>query len=110
MVKVMCRAGDVLTLFVLFVSLPQLVNAQIAPGVQQSAAQTAVITGTVVQSDGTPVPGADVRLNGPGAHLTTVGDVHGTFSFTSVPYGTYRIDVTAKNFGNSLTGCRRPQG
>jgi len=83
----------------LSVCLVQPVLAQIAPGVQQSAAQTATITGAVIQSDGTPVGGADVRLNGPNAHLTTVSDVHGAFIFTSVPYGTYNIDAGAANFG-----------
>jgi len=79
----------------------QTVSAQIAPGMQQSAAQTATITGTVERSDGMPVAGADVRLNGSGARLTTVSDAHGMFSFISVPYGTYHIDVTAKNLGTA---------
>ena len=42
-----------------------------------------------------------MQLNGPGAHLTTVSDAHGAFIFTSVPYGTYRIDATAPNLGTA---------
>jgi len=76
-------------------------QAQVTPGVLQSAAQTATITGSVLQSDGTPVAGADIRLTGPGAHLTTVSDVHGAFVFISVPYGTYRIDASAPNIGTA---------
>jgi len=73
------------------------VMAQIAPGVTQSAAHTATITGTVSQSDGTPVVGADVKLTGP-ATLSTKSDNHGVFTFTSVPWGIYQIVV------NSLLG------
>src|SRR5258708_938737 len=75
--------------------------AQIAPGVQQSAAQTATITGTVTQSDGTAVSGADVRLTG-AAQFTTKSDAHGVFDFTSCPYGTYSIVVNAMNPGNTV--------
>jgi len=76
----------------------QPVMAQIAPGVQQSAAHTGNITGTVTQSDGTPVVGVDVRLTGP-AMLTTKSDAHGSFSFISVPYGVYRIAATISGLG-----------
>ena len=96
-VRLNSAAVALCALFLCSSALP--VVAQIAPGVQQSAAQTANITGTVSQSDGTLVAGADVRLNGPNAHLTTVSDAHGTFVFTTVPYGTYRIDVSAGNLG-----------
>jgi len=74
--------------------IPRLANAQIAPGVTQSAAHTANITGTVTQSDGTPVAGADVKLSGT-AVLSTKSDAHGTFVFTSVPWGIYQIVVTS---------------
>jgi len=52
--------------------------AQPAPGVQQSATQTATITGQVVQNDGTPIAGADVRLVGPGGALAK-SDAQGVF-------------------------------
>lgn len=68
--------------------------AQIAPGVTQSAAHTANVTGTVTRSDGAPVGGADVRLQGPGI-FATKSDSRGYFAFRSVPWGTYEIIVTS---------------
>src|SRR5581483_6762247 len=82
-----------------FFALPCYTSAQIAPGVLQSAAQTATVTGTVIQSNGASVAGADVRLSGPGVNVTTVSDLHGGFVFLSVPYNSYRIDVNAKRIG-----------
>lgn len=72
----------------------QCVNAQIAPGVTQSAAHTANITGTITQSDGTPVAGSSVKITGL-AVLTTKSDDRGVFSFISVPWGIYQIVVTS---------------
>lgn len=69
------------------------VIAQIAPGVQQSAAHTATVSGSVKDSDGKPIAGADVKLFGQGAVLGTRSDAGGGFSFTSVPWGTYTIAV-----------------
>ncbi|MBV9263039.1 MAG: gamma-glutamyl-gamma-aminobutyrate hydrolase family protein [Candidatus Eremiobacteraeota bacterium] len=74
--------------------VPRAALAQIAPGVQQSAAHTATIAGTVTQSTGEPVRGADVRLDGR-AVLSTRSNDRGIFSFTNVPWGTYRITVTS---------------
>jgi hypothetical protein len=68
--------------------------AQIAPGVTQSAAHTANITGTVTSSSGTPVAGAAVRLTGSSVR-SAKSDSRGDFSFTSVPWGTYEISVTS---------------
>jgi len=84
----------------LFILFAQTVRAQIAPGVLQSAAQTATVSGTVVQSDGASVPGADVKLMGP-ANLTTKSDIHGVFNFSSVPYGVYRLLATAPHLGTA---------
>ncbi len=96
MLKAISRVSALAVLFsALFV---RDAGAQIAPGVTQSAAQTATITGNVLQSDGTPVAGADVRLNGP-AQLVTKSDAHGAFAFTSVPYGVYTIVANAANLG-----------
>src|SRR5690348_12199021 len=75
-------------------------SAQIAPGVTQSAAQTATITGTVSLSDGTLVAGADVKLIGPSL-LSTTTDAHGAFQFTSVPHGIYTILASAGNYGTA---------
>jgi len=98
MLKLPFRVSIVLMSF--FMLFLHNTDAQIAPGVQQSAAQSATITGTVTQSDGAPVAGADVRLSGP-AQLTTKSDAHGTFDFVGVPYGTYRIVVSSANLGIS---------
>jgi len=92
------RASIITMLFALCIFFPGAVEAQISPGVTQSAAQTATVSGTVLQSDGTPVAGADVRLIGP-AQLLTKSDAHGTFGFTSVPYGRYSIVVNSVNLG-----------
>jgi len=83
-----------------FALFPHIAKAQLTPGVLQSAAQTAIITGTVVQSDGAPVAGADVLLTGP-ARLATKSDALGTFVFTSVPYGTYGIVVNKVGLGTA---------
>jgi outer membrane receptor protein involved in Fe transport len=68
--------------------------AQVAPGVTQSEAHTATVTGDVRRADGTPIAGADVKLIGP-AVLTTKSDASGGFIFTAVPWGTYTITVTS---------------
>lgn len=68
--------------------------AQTAPGVTQSAAHTATVTGHVTQPNGAPVAGADVKLIGP-AVLATRSDANGAFAFTAVPWGTYQIVVSS---------------
>lgn len=68
--------------------------AQIAPGVTQSAAHTANITGTITSSTGAPVAGANIKLTGPSV-FSTKSDTGGTFRFTSVPWGTYEIIVAS---------------
>lgn len=73
--------------------------AQIAPGVLQSTAKTATITGNVIQSNGAPVSQAVVVFREAGASFTTVSDVHGGFVLIGVPYGIYHVDARASNFG-----------
>lgn len=72
--------------------------AQGAPGVLQSAARTANVTGSVVDPAAKPVAGAIVQLSG-ALILSTRTDEHGLFYFISVPYGTYEIDVNATTLG-----------
>lgn len=74
------------------------VEAQIAPGVLQSAAKTSIVTGSVVSADGTPVSGAEISLIGPSV-LKTAADQHGTFAFIAVTNGTYLIVVEARGLG-----------
>ena len=73
-------------------------HAENAPGVLQSAAHTANITGTVVRADATPITGAKVQLIGP-AVLGTTTDAHGTFAFISVPFGIYLVVVASPELG-----------
>jgi hypothetical protein len=94
------RLTKILLGLVLLATLtPRPVMAQIAPGVTQSAAHTANITGLVTQSDGKPVAGASVELNGP-TPLSTQTDVHGVFIFRTVPWGTYQLLVHS-SFGTA---------
>lgn len=85
---------NAIVLVLVFLLCTRIAIAQVSPGVQQSAAHTANITGSVVQSDGKPVAGAEVRIGGPTV-LSTRSNDRGVFSFNNVPWGTYRIDVTS---------------
>jgi len=98
LVKAIFRVSTLIALLAAFFSRNAI--AQIAPGVLQSAAQTATITGSVLQPDATPVAGADVRLAG-AAQMATKSDTHGTFTFTSVPYGVYTIIASRANLGQA---------
>ena len=86
-------AGLALPLAFLF--LAAAADAQIAPGVTQSAAHVATVAGRVSSSTGAAVAGADVKLFGPAATLTTRTDANGAFIFTSVPWGTYRVAASS---------------
>lgn len=77
----------------------QIALAQIRPGVTESAAHTANISGTVSTADGKAVAGADIKLLGPTV-LSAITDQRGNFSFTSVPWGTYSVAVFSK-LGNA---------
>lgn len=101
MIGALHRAGIALGGFGLCALLAvQPAFGQIKPGVTQSAAHTANVTGMVTQSSGTPVAGADVSLTGSANVLATKSDSHGAFSFTTVPWGTYDIVVTS-SFGTA---------
>src|SRR5581483_2722804 len=65
----------------------------------QSASQSsATITGTVQQSDDSPVAHATVKLEG-AETFTAQTNAGGLFIFTNVPYGNYRITVAIKGLG-----------
>ncbi|HEY1975301.1 MAG TPA: TonB-dependent receptor [Candidatus Baltobacteraceae bacterium] len=85
---------NTIALAVAFLLCTRVVLAQVSPGVQQSAAHTANVTGSVTRSDGKPVPGAEVRIGGPTV-LSTSSNDRGIFTFNNVPWGTYRIVVTS---------------
>ena len=58
-------------------------------------AQTGNVSGSVTDTDGDAVPGAKVKLNGDREVIT---DELGSFLFTGVPAGAFRLEVTADNF------------
>ncbi len=59
-----------------------------------------VVRGSVTDSQGAAVPGANVRLinEEKGFARTAITSAGGTYSFSSVPPGTYRIEIEAKGF------------
>src|SRR6266581_2857796 len=58
------------------------------------------LSGTVVDSSGGVIPGADVKIknNGTGAENNTVTATNGTFSVPSLPGGTYSVTVSLQGF------------
>src|SRR5262245_5845281 len=63
-----------------------------------AAAQTASVSGTVLDQSGGVVPGAAVVLTGQGARISTVSGSRGEYGFTGVAPGTYQITVTLLGF------------
>ena len=62
-----------------------------------AAAQTASVSGTVVDQSGAAVPGATITLSGPSAASTTTGSA-GDYHFRNVAAGTYRVTATLVGF------------
>ena len=66
-----------------------------------AGAQTAGISGTVVDESGAGVPGAIVQLTGPsGRQLTMSGD-GGAYRFSGLPNGTFQLSVTLSGFSTA---------
>ncbi len=65
---------------------------------QGATSQT--ISGTVVDTTGAVIPGADVvaKHTGTGATNTTVSNAEGIFSIAALPIGTYQVTVTLQGF------------
>ncbi|HEV2135746.1 MAG TPA: carboxypeptidase-like regulatory domain-containing protein [Terracidiphilus sp.] len=86
------------------VTAAQNVPASAAPAVAASevmAAQSASITGTVIDNNGGIVPGANVELNGPaGAIVQNVtANENGGFAFTGLKAGVpYHVTISANGF------------
>ena len=62
------------------------------------AAQTASVSGTIIDQSGGAVPGATVTLTGPGGTASTTSGPRGEYSFPNLANGTYRITVTLSGF------------
>jgi len=62
------------------------------------------LSGTVVDSSGAVIPGADVKIknNGTGAEYNTVTASDGGFSVPSLPGGTYTVTVALMGFKTAV--------
>lgn len=63
--------------------------------------QSGNIFGTVVSSDGAPLPGVTVTLTGVGAPQTTVTDSQGQFRFINLSPGSYTLRAELAGLGNA---------
>ena len=97
--KSLRRAGSLVT-FAAFFGVA--INGAALAGGEDTLAQSApttngTVSGTVLTSDGAPVPGASVVLQGP-ARQTSSTDARGAFRFDSVAPGVYIITVSKAGF------------
>jgi Carboxypeptidase regulatory-like domain len=73
---------------------PQLARAQAAP-----SAATGTVTGTVTDASGAVIPSASVTLRSTtGYNRTAPADASGSFTFSSLPFGSYTLSVRQKGF------------
>lgn len=63
-----------------------------------SAAQSATISGTIIDQSGAAVPGATVELTGSSGTVTSVTNNQGAYSFPGVKPGTYKLTVHLDGF------------
>src|SRR3954470_5675656 len=63
-----------------------------------AAAQTAIVSGTVVDESGAVVPGATVTLAGPATTASATTGGRGEYAFPAVAAGTYRLTATLPGF------------
>ena len=66
----------------------------------QALAQTATVSGNVVDETGARVPGATVMLTSPQTREWRVTDTAGEYRFTSVPEGSYEIIASTPGFAS----------
>jgi len=88
---------------------PTTISAQTAPQSQEDqrpiGSRLGAIGGTVVETDGTPIPHVTVRLVGPAPRRTerrVQADAEGRFEFTELRHGDYRLAV-------ELPGLQAPE-
>ena len=72
-----------------------------AGSIQAQAIRTGKISGTVLQADGSPVPGVTIEITSSalisGKQVTTTTE-NGTYVFLSLPLGTYRVVASLMGF------------
>ena len=92
----MARSRPRLSAVVLSITL----LAAFAPRVSAQGSFLTTLFGTVVDTSGGVVPGADVKIrhNGTGAQSAAVTAVDGGFSIPSLPGGTYTVTVSLSGF------------
>lgn len=88
-------------------SLPNAPGAEDASAVPSEPAEpaSAGISGTVLDTNGSVIPGARVRLGGraiAGERSVLSGD-NGEFAFSKLPPGTYKLTVTAPGMGSYVS-------
>ncbi len=70
---------------------------------------TAIVQGVVTAADsGTPVQGAEVRLEGSGRHRLTMTDAAGRFVFADLPPERVTLHVSKAGFADAEYGQRHP--
>jgi len=81
-------------------------QAVVASQPQAEVQGTAQVTGVVLDVQGSPVPQASVTLAGAGilGDRTTTAEGDGSFLFTSIPPGQYRLLVTAQGLDAYTSG------
>src|SRR5712672_250164 len=68
-----------------------------------AGAQTAQVTGTVVDESGAGVPGASVQLSGTTIRALATSGQGGAYEFTNVAPGTYQLTATIVGFAPAIT-------
>jgi hypothetical protein len=66
-------------------------------------AQSADVTGTVVDESNAAIPGATVTLSGAGPSMATQTGPRGEYTFHNVPAGAYRVTATLVGFAAAQT-------
>jgi outer membrane receptor protein involved in Fe transport len=66
--------------------------------------ETGAIVGTVIDDEGTPIPGVEVMLTGPKLMgvRTAITDADGQYRFPALPPGTYKIEAKLQGFVRTI--------
>ena len=79
------------------VALGLVLAAALPAQAQQRTGST--VSGSVVDESGAILPGANVQIQGPGVNRFQTTGPEGTFTFTVVPAGTYKVTANLGGFG-----------